>query len=227
MIMMRRLLLLLLASLVCCCQGGRRSVATSAVTAVPRSPGQHVASSSRSVIDVSRVSPAPPSGPLTARGGGGSASVRLPGWTSAVLAGGLSRSLAQALLYPVDALRTLAQTRDGRTLADVGARSLVRGCAQTSSFALLTGGLQFGIFGAVSPRFGPLAASVAGAAGSCLVSVPQEVIKQRLITGIYGSFREAFGEIYRTEGVRGFYSAWKPTVSLLDLPAMLRSALVF
>lgn len=36
---------------------------------------------------------------------------------------------------------------------------------------------------------------------------------QRLITGIYGSFREAFCEIYRTEGVRGFYSAWKPTVS--------------
>lgn len=165
---MRRLLLL--ASLVCCCRGGRRSAA-SAVT----SPSQHRASSPRRVADVSRVvGPAASSGPLTARGG----AARPPGWASAVLAGGISRSLAQALLYPVDALRTLAQTRDGRTLADVGVRSLVRGCAQTSSFALFTGGIQFGIFGAVNPRLGPLAASVAGAAGSCLVSVPQEVIKQ-------------------------------------------------
>ena len=52
-----------------------------------------------------------------------------------------------------------------------------------------------------------------GAAGSCLVSVPQEVIKQRLVTGVYGSFREAVGSIWRMEGVCGFYSAWKPTVS--------------
>ena len=171
-LIMRRLLLLLLVSLVCCCRGGRRSVASAATP-----PSQHVASSLRRVTDVSRVGPTAPSGPLTARGGG-SVAACLPGWTSAVLAGGLSRSLAQALLYPVDALRTLAQTRDGKTLADVGVRSLVRGCAQTSSFALFTGGIQFGIFGAINPRLGPLAASVAGAAGSCLVSVPQEVIKQ-------------------------------------------------
>lgn len=51
-----------------------------------------------------------------------------------------------------------------------------------------------------------------GAAGSCLVSVPQEVIKQRLVTGVYSSFRNAVGTIYRTEGLRGFYSAWRPTV---------------
>lgn len=56
-------------------------------------------------------------------------------------------------------------------------------------------------------------ASGIAAAGSCLVSVPQEVIKQRLVTGVYGSFREAVGKIWREEGVRGFYGGWKPTVS--------------
>jgi solute carrier family 25 S-adenosylmethionine transporter 26 len=132
---------------------------------------------------------------------------------SKVIAGGASRAIAQALLYPVDALRTLAQTRDGRTLADVGAQALVRGCAQTSSFALFTGAFQFGIFGLVNPHYGPLVASACGAAGSCLVSVPQEVIKQRLITGVYSNFREAATTIWRTEGILGFYSAWKPTVS--------------
>ena len=39
------------------------------------------------------------------------------------------------------------------------------------------------------------------------------MIKQRLITGVYGSFREAVVRIWTTEGIRGFYSAWRPTVS--------------
>lgn len=137
----------------------------------------------------------------------------LPTWSHKILAGGSSRALAQAILYPVDALRTLAQTRDGRTLADVGMKALVRGCAQTSSFALFTGAAQFGIFAAVLPYTNPFIASTCSAAGSCLVSVPQEVIKQRLVTGVYSSFREAVKTIWKTEGILGYYSAWRPTVS--------------
>ncbi len=130
-----------------------------------------------------------------------------------LIAGGTSRGIAQMILYPVDALRTLAQTRDGRTLADVGARALVRGCTTTSSFAIFIGSIQFAIFGATREYCGPVIASGLGAAGSCLVSVPQEVIKQRLVTGVYSSFRDAVATIYRTEGVTGFYSAWRPTVA--------------
>ena len=144
---------------------------------------------------------------------GRTAECRLPSWSHKVLAGGSSRCLAQAVLYPVDALRTLAQTRDGRTLADVGTGALVKGCGQTSLFALFTGAFQFGIYSALQPKCGPLLASAAGAAGSCLVSVPQEVLKQRLVTGVYKNFREAIQKIYSSEGVLGFYSAWKPTVS--------------
>jgi solute carrier family 25 S-adenosylmethionine transporter 26 len=130
-----------------------------------------------------------------------------------LLAGGASRAVAQMLLYPVDALRTLAQTRDHRTLADVGAAALFRGCTMTSSFALFMGAIQFGIFGATRQACGPVLASALGAAGSCVVSVPQEVIKQRLVTGVYSNFRNACATIYRQEGVRGFYSAWRPTMA--------------
>ena len=43
-------------------------------------------------------------------------------------------------MYPFDALRTLAQTRKGaKTLADLGAKTLVKGCATTSSFAFFVG----------------------------------------------------------------------------------------
>ena len=130
-----------------------------------------------------------------------------------LISGGCSRGIAQVLLYPVDALRTLAQTRDGRTLADVGTRTLVRGCLTTSSFAFFIGSIQFAIFGATRSYCGPLVSSALGAAGSCVVSVPQEVIKQRLVTGVYPSFRSAVATIYRTEGVTGFYSGWRPTVA--------------
>jgi solute carrier family 25 (mitochondrial S-adenosylmethionine transporter), member 26 len=129
-----------------------------------------------------------------------------------LLAGGAARSLSQMVLYPIDAMRTLAQTRDGRTLADVGVGALLRGCTTTSAFALLMGSIQFAVFGSCRNTVGPLLASAAGAISSCVVSVPQEVIKQRLVTGVYSSFREAVATIYRKEGVLGFYSGWKPTV---------------
>ena len=156
------------------------------------------------------------------RGGGGSSRLRSQDSSSSslslsvpqrLLAGGVSRGLAQMTLYPVDALRTLAQTRDGRTLADVGVSALVRGCTTTSVFALFMGSIQFAVFGALRDRVGPLVASAMGAASSCVVSVPQEVIKQRLVTGVYKGFGDACATIYRTDGIRGFYSAWRPTMA--------------
>lgn len=135
-------------------------------------------------------------------------------WVKRLLAGGSGRALAQMTLYPIDALRTLAQTRDGRTLKDVGVSALLRGSATTSMFALGMGSLQFGIFGACKARgISALWASALGAAGSCLVSVPQEVIKQRLVTNIYPTFSVAVKSIAQKEGIRGFYSAWKPTMA--------------
>lgn len=135
-------------------------------------------------------------------------------WVKRLVAGGSGRALAQMMLYPVDALRTLAQTRDGRTLADVGMASLVRGSATTSLFALGMGSLQFGIFGVCRERGIPaLWASALGAAGSCIISVPQEVIKQRLVTKIYPSFTVAVKSIAQAEGIRGFYEAWRPTMA--------------
>lgn len=132
-----------------------------------------------------------------------------------LLTGGTSRALAQMILYPVDALRTLAQTRDGRTLADVGLASLVRGSTTTSLFAFGMGSLQFGVFGYCREQlhWPALWASAFGAAGSCIVSVPQEVIKQRLVTKIYPTFSVAVKSIAQQEGLGGFYSAWKPTMA--------------
>lgn len=131
-----------------------------------------------------------------------------------LLAGGTSRALAQITLYPIDALRTLAQTRDARTLADVGTSALVRGCVTTSTFALFMGSIQFAVFGVCRSHGVPtLVSSALGAAASCIVSIPQEVLKQNLVAGVYSSFGEAVASIFKTEGIRGFYNAWKPTMA--------------
>ena len=40
-----------------------------------------------------------------------------------------------------------------------------------------------------------------------------QVIKQRLVTGVYSSFRHALVSIMKTDGILGFYSGWRPTMS--------------
>ena len=131
-----------------------------------------------------------------------------------LVAGGTARALSQLVMYPADALRTLAQTRAGaRSLGDLGAKTLVSGCLTTSSFAYAIGALQFAVYGGTVATIGPICASISGAAVSCLASVPQEVIKQRLVTGIYPNFGTAVRTIMRTSGPAGFYVGWLPTVS--------------
>ena len=68
--------------------------------------------------------------------------------TQTLVAGGASRAAAQLLMYPADALRTLAQTRTGaKTLAELGAKTLVNGCVFTSCFAFPVGAIQFAVLG--------------------------------------------------------------------------------
>jgi len=148
-------------------------------------------------------------------------------------------------MYPADALRTLSQTRsDAKTLSDLGARVLVSGCATTSAFALPLGAIQFTAFaqakrslesfvadvsGASASKFGTAVdacASILAALASCTVSVPQEVIKQRLVTGIYPNFGAAVTTIARDEGLRGFYTGALPTV-LRNVPFVCITFTVF
>jgi len=130
-----------------------------------------------------------------------------------LLAGGTGRTAGQLIMYPADALRTLAQTRAGaKSLSDLGVQTLLSGAATTSIFAYLIGAVQFAIYGTLK-EYGALTASVAGAVCSCVVSVPQEVVKQRLVTGIYPNFATAVATIWREQGLGGFYTAWVPTVS--------------
>lgn len=164
-------------------------------------------------LSISISSPLPPLPPLKI-------------WQS-IIAGGSARAVSQAVTYPMDALRTLAQTRGSKKLSDLGAGVLVSGCLSTSAFAFPTGAIQFTIFagvkkfltsfigntnGATNTAIAMLSSSCASLC-SCAVGVPQEVLKQRLVTNIYPNFRTAVKTIFTEEGIKGFYTGWAPTVA--------------
>lgn len=144
-------------------------------------------------------------------------------------AGGAARSVSQAVTYPMDALRTISQTRKGaKKLSELGGGALVSGCVQTSLFAFPLGAVQFTVFGnvkkALSSIVGTASGGVKGTAvaiasascaslASCAVGIPQEVLKQRLVTKIYPDFGTAVKTILKNEGLKGFYTGWAPTVA--------------
>ena len=99
---------------------------------------------------------------------------------------------------------------------------------QTSLFAFPLGAVQFTVFGnvkrAISSVVGMASGGLKGTAvaitssacaslASCAVGVPQEVLKQRLVTKIYPNFGTAVRTIFKEEGIKGFYTGWGPTVA--------------
>lgn len=93
-------------------------------------------------------------------------------------------------------------------------------------FAFPTGAIQFTVFAGVKKYLTnivgnqgatgtavAMASSACASIASCAVGVPQEVLKQRLVTNIYPNFRTAVKTIMSTEGVKGFYTGWGPTVA--------------
>mmetsp|Transcript_36191 Transcript_36191/g.39245 ORF Transcript_36191/g.39245 Transcript_36191/m.39245 type:complete len:473 (+) Transcript_36191:46-1464(+) len=145
-----------------------------------------------------------------------------------LVAGGSARAISQFVTYPMDALRTISQTRKGaKTLSELGVSKLVAGSVSTSMFAFPLGAVQFTVFGNVKKILSSLFRTETGAIGtavamtssacaslaSCAVGVPQEVLKQRLVTNIYPNFGTAVRTIWNTEGLLGFYQGWAPTVA--------------
>lgn len=148
-----------------------------------------------------------------------------------LVAGGSARAISQFVTYPMDALRTISQTRKGaKTLRELGTSKLVAGSVSTSLFAFPLGAVQFTVFGNVKNILSSIVGNTAASGGvtgtavamvssacaslaSCAVGVPQEVLKQRLVTNIYPNFGTAVQTIWKTEGLAGFYVGWGPTIA--------------
>ena len=71
-----------------------------------------------------------------------------------------------------------------------------------------------------------IASASCASLASCAVGVPQEVLKQRLVTKIYPNFGTAVRTIFKTEGLKGFYTGWGPTVAR-NLPYVVTTFTTF
>mmetsp|Transcript_25626 Transcript_25626/g.57481 ORF Transcript_25626/g.57481 Transcript_25626/m.57481 type:complete len:342 (+) Transcript_25626:85-1110(+) len=170
----------------------------------------------------------PPSPPLTptAKSRRDPLKLSLP---EQLIAGGAARAVAQFIVYPLDAFRTIVQTRAGApTLRELGWSTLLKGCLASSLFELPTGAVQFTVLAGTRPAISDwfqcltgspqvsatgLTSATFAALCSCVVTIPREVLKQQLVTGIHPSFRTAVATIAKEKGIAGFFVGSLPTVA--------------
>jgi hypothetical protein len=155
-----------------------------------------------------------------------------------MVAGGLSRAVAQAMCHPLNVAKTLLQTGDGvvttlplllaavrqnpglvfRGLPSQALLSGPTGAVHFATLELARGALagKPGRFVPVSlrrcrPAMDLLAASCGTLLASCL-SVPQTVLVDRIMAGHYPNVATGARRLWQAEGLRGFYRGWSPAM---------------
>uniref|UniRef100_A0A7S2Y3T2 S-adenosylmethionine mitochondrial carrier protein n=1 Tax=Fibrocapsa japonica TaxID=94617 RepID=A0A7S2Y3T2_9STRA len=140
-----------------------------------------------------------------------------------LLSGGCAGTSVDVALFPLDTIKTRLQSSEGFVKAG-GFRGIYRGLSAAAAGSAPGAALFFSSYEAskewgtktFDEKYAPLvhmgSASV-GETVACLVRVPTEVVKQRMQTGQYGSFREAVSTIMKTEGPGGFYTGYLTTVA--------------
>jgi len=143
-----------------------------------------------------------------------------------MIAGAFARVAAQCVMYPADALKTLAQVRGGSAVPlSITPALLIKGSITTSAMALPAGAIQFSVFpfmkrlctSLLPPWFSiTFIEMVSAGVASVLASVfqsPQELLKQRIQTGLYPSFASGLVTLTKEEGLAGWFTGFLPTLA--------------
>ncbi|POY71056.1 hypothetical protein BMF94_5983 [Rhodotorula taiwanensis] len=148
----------------------------------------------------------------------------------ALVSGGLAGTSVDTLFFPIDTLKTRAQSKQGFFAAGGfsgvyrGLGSAVVGSAPGASLFFTTYELSKGSLPKLIPQLGrdefaPVLHMVSASTGevaACLIRVPTEVVKQRSQTSAKGTPGGSWAmaqNVWRTYGVRGFYRGFGSTVA--------------
>lgn len=150
----------------------------------------------------------------------------------AILAGGLSGAVSTLAVFPLDSLKLRVQM--GRNVFNGGLASFYRGVTPAMFGAIPSTALRLTSTDQVrnwmQAEEGDLRANIlSGAIGAifgALVVVPREVVKQGMQSGLYLHFDQAVREIFRHQGLRGFFVGAVPTL-LHDIPFCAINSSVF
>lgn len=151
----------------------------------------------------------------------------------ALISGAVAGFTVDAILFPLDTLKTRLQLAASGSVRKPGAllSGLYAGFGPAVLASAPAAAAFFGVydylkrtlsdrFSDASDRYTPLFQMLAAAGGdvaSSTVRVPFEVVKQRMQSGMYGSPVAAVRNIAMTEGVGGFFAGYTSLV-LRELP---------
>nr|XP_010915071.1 S-adenosylmethionine carrier 1, chloroplastic/mitochondrial [Elaeis guineensis] len=143
-----------------------------------------------------------------------------------IIAGGTAGVVVEAVLYPIDTIKTRLQAAHGGS--KIHWKGLYSGLAGNLAGVLPASAVFVGIYEPTKRKlleifpenlsaFAHLTAGAIGGAASSLIRVPTEVVKQRLQTGQFASAPDAVRLIIAKEGFRGLYAGYSSFL-LRDLP---------
>lgn len=122
------------------------------------------------------------------------------------IAGGIARALSVSLMYPIDTLKSRHQYSQM-----VSYTSFYKGLPYTVATQAVYGMLVFGVYENVKKSGQATQAAKAAMIGDLVGSLflcPTEVVKQNVQVGRYKTAIEAFANIYKHAGIRGFYAGY-------------------
>ncbi|KAJ6735997.1 S-ADENOSYLMETHIONINE CARRIER 1 CHLOROPLASTIC/MITOCHONDRIAL [Salix viminalis] len=132
-----------------------------------------------------------------------------------MIAGGAAGVIAEAVLYPIDTIKTRLQVAHGG--GKIILEGLYSGLAGNLAGVLPASAIFVGVYEPTKQKLlkslpenlsalAQLTAGVIGGAASSLVRVPTEVVKQRMQTGQFASAPDAVRLIVSKEGFKGLYA---------------------
>ncbi|KAJ6930962.1 S-adenosylmethionine carrier 1 [Populus alba x Populus x berolinensis] len=154
-----------------------------------------------------------------------------------IIAGGAAGVIAEAVLYPIDTIKTRLQA-SGLILSQfalavhgggkINFKGLYSGLAGNLAGVLPASAIFVGVYEPTKQKLlkslpenlsalAQLTAGAIGGAASSLVRVPTEVVKQRMQTGQFASAPDAIRLIVSEEGFKGLYAGYGSFL-LRDLP---------
>ncbi|CAM9151879.1 unnamed protein product [Ectocarpus sp. 13 AM-2016] len=140
-----------------------------------------------------------------------------------MVAGAVSRSVAQTSLHPANVIKTLLQTKGSfRAILPLTWTTLSRGAGAQFLLSLPNGALHFAVLENTKSRMAEMFpvksasflldfASCSAATALCSVmSTPQMVLTNRIMAGVYPNLWTGVRSIIQEKGARGFYAGWWP-----------------
>lgn len=140
-----------------------------------------------------------------------------------MVAGAVSRSVAQTALHPANVIKTLLQTKGSfNAIFPLTWGTLSRGAGAQFLLSLPNGALHFAVLENTKARMAELLparsatflldfVSCSAATAFCSVmSTPQMVLTNRIMAGVYPNLFTGVRSVIRETGVKGFYAGWWP-----------------